>query len=191
MGSLNLYNASITIVAVITLLAFLYSKLSNWSMRRAEARRLEAAKNEAISKAMVDALQHLHLIPQLVSNSASEIAATNAVVEELTEMGNFVTAQKPALPDSLNQIPAMVAALVEIAKTQTQQLERFERVVRMLSECMFSKETKGYTPENSDAVARYERDYRIEEMIRAGIPEDQARSRIETEDVFGQFKVER
>jgi hypothetical protein len=60
----------------------------------------------------------------------------------------------------------------------------------MLSECMFSKETKGYTPENSDAVARYERDYRIEEMIRAGIPEDQARSRIETEDVFGQFKVE-
>jgi hypothetical protein len=180
MSTLNLYAVAPTIVSVVILLAFLYSKVSNWSMRRAEARRLEAAKNEAISKAMVDALQHLHLIPQLVSNSAS-------VAEKIGKLGS----QAPALPDSLNQIPAMVAALVEIAKTQTQQLERFERVVRMLSECMFSKETKGYTPENSDAVARYERDYRIEEMIRAGIPEDQARSRIETEDVFGQFKVER
>ena len=75
MSTLNLYAVAPTIVSVVILLAFLYSKVSNWSMRRAEARRLEAAKNEAISKAMVDALQHLHLIPQLVANSASGVAA--------------------------------------------------------------------------------------------------------------------
>lgn len=87
--------------------------------------------------------------------------------------------------DGLKVLPGLVEGLTEMTKVASHQLDSFNKTVEILERSMASTDTsyEDYADDTPEGVARRER-VEIRELMRHGIPESEAASRVRERDIY-------
>lgn len=108
--------------------------------------------------------------------------------EQRAAIDKLVTALEKS-GDGLMAVPKLYEGMIRIAETQVAETTKLREAVEVFNAALFDRPRReNPTLERySDRVARAEREAEVQDLLRQGVPEEEARERARESEIYGQM----